>query len=295
MLVQRAMPLDWNDLRFVIAAGRVGSLGGVARSLGVTRSTVSRRLDAAEEAFGARLFERTVRGLKPTRAGARVLERADDVEVAVAGMEAAARAETAEVEGRVRISAPPTMNSDFVAPTVGALLAAHPRLAVELSDETTVVSLERGDADIALRMMPPERQRLVAQKLGTMRYVLAAAPAYVEARGRPSVDSLAEHVGVAYAPPHDMLPESRFLTEAGPRVALRCWSARAQLLAAASGVGVAVLPEALVRAHGELLALDEVPSLSRDVWIVMHEVARDRPAIRAVYRHLHDAFRRMLR
>ncbi|WP_236000613.1 helix-turn-helix domain-containing protein, partial [Bradyrhizobium uaiense] len=62
-------PLDWNDLRLVLAVAREGSLSGAARKLGVTHSTVFRRLGTIETAIGTRLFERFRDGYAPTPAG----------------------------------------------------------------------------------------------------------------------------------------------------------------------------------------------------------------------------------
>ena len=61
--------MDWDDLHLVLAVFREGTLSGAARRLGVTHSTVFRRLGAIEEKIGARLFERFRDGYAPTPAG----------------------------------------------------------------------------------------------------------------------------------------------------------------------------------------------------------------------------------
>ena len=60
--------LPWDDLRFLLAAERSGSLSRAARELGVSLSTISRRLRTLEEAIGRPLFVRTPSGLEPTSA-----------------------------------------------------------------------------------------------------------------------------------------------------------------------------------------------------------------------------------
>ena len=68
--------LDWSDLRHALAVGQLGSVAAAARRLGVNATTVQRRLDALEAALGARLFDRSRTGWRPTEAGAAVLDQA---------------------------------------------------------------------------------------------------------------------------------------------------------------------------------------------------------------------------
>ncbi|MEF9603084.1 LysR family transcriptional regulator [Paracoccus sp. PXZ] len=67
---------NWDDLRFFLAVARAGTLSGAARSLGVTHSTVFRRLGAFEERLGVRLFERLPDGYALTGAGEAMHETA---------------------------------------------------------------------------------------------------------------------------------------------------------------------------------------------------------------------------
>jgi molybdate transport repressor ModE-like protein len=78
---------DWNDLRLVLAIFREGTLSGAARSLGVTHSTVFRRLGAIEDRVGARLFERFRDGYAPTPAGETAAGSAARLEVEVLTLE----------------------------------------------------------------------------------------------------------------------------------------------------------------------------------------------------------------
>ena len=286
-----AKALDWDDLRFVLAAAEEGSLGAAARALGVRASTVSRRLEAAEAALGVALFERTREGLGVTEAGQAVARRAREVELAVREVERAAAGSQPEVTGVVTVSAPPTVAVALVAPALASLAEAHPTLTVTLREEADVVSLERGEADVAVRLMRPERARLVAQRVTTIRYCVAASRAYLDAFGRPGEGHAGEgHRLVTYGPPFELLQEARWLRERFPaaRVAFRAASQMAQSAMLARGAGIGLVPTGLL--PEPLEPIEEVP-FTRPVWLATHEASRHLPAGRAVTEHLAAALR----
>ncbi|MBX3247998.1 MAG: LysR family transcriptional regulator [Myxococcales bacterium] len=274
--------LDWNLLRVALACARARSVGGAARKLGVNGATISRRLDAVEESLGVRLFERTARGLTLTEAGRRVVERAEAVEAEVRALERVAKGALDHVKGRVVVTAPPTMAQETVAPILGELVPQHPELELVLREDPGVISLERGEADVAVRVVRPEQQRLVARRVGIIRYVVAATPAYLDAHGRALGDGEG-HVVLSYGTSFPTT-ESAWLAERLPRarVALQTGSARAQLLAARGGAGLVLAPHTMLRG---LEAVEEA-DVAREVWIVSHEEARHSPAVRAVVDHL---------
>ncbi len=94
---------SWDDLKFVLAIANAGSLTKAARSLGVTHSTVSRRLSALEEEIGARLFDRLPEGFTPTTAGEEAVEAARRMELEVLALDMRIAAKDAELEGPLRL------------------------------------------------------------------------------------------------------------------------------------------------------------------------------------------------
>src|SRR5438270_12015485 len=81
-------PMDWDGLRYVHAVQRAGSLAGAAKSLGVDKATVSRRIAALEESLGVRLFDRKPEGYALTPHGERVVATVAEVDQSVAMLEA---------------------------------------------------------------------------------------------------------------------------------------------------------------------------------------------------------------
>src|SRR5580704_8110581 len=124
--------LSWDDLRLVLAVARQGTLSGAARLLGLTHSTIYRRLGALEQQIGVRLFERYRDGYTPTAAGetasAMAAKFADDV----TGLERRLSGQDLRPSGTVRIATTHTLALGIAMPHLAALRAAHPQIEIEL-------------------------------------------------------------------------------------------------------------------------------------------------------------------
>ena len=98
--------VDWGDLRYALAVGRLGTVSAAARQLGVDATTVQWRLDVLDRRLGARLFDRARSGYRPTEAGLLMLEQtrrmadqADEIERRVLGRDR-------ELTGPLRVTPP---------------------------------------------------------------------------------------------------------------------------------------------------------------------------------------------
>lgn len=155
---------EWSDLRFLLAIEAGGSMAGAARILGVDQSTVSRRLSALEQAFGAVLVIRGGRDFAFTQDGKVALDTARAMQAMAQAAQASIRAARTGVEGRVRVSAVPGIVA-FLAPFQAQLAREHPGLAVEVASDMARIDLARGEADIALRMRQPVEPDLIARQV----------------------------------------------------------------------------------------------------------------------------------
>src|SRR5262245_50406599 len=108
--------MDWSDLRHVLTVARAGTLAAAARRPGVNQTTVARRLRAAEQALGARLFERRDGVLYPTAAGEAAIARAATVEQQVEALESGVRSGAATVTGLVRLTTVPLLANRLLVP-----------------------------------------------------------------------------------------------------------------------------------------------------------------------------------
>ncbi|QDO98916.1 LysR family transcriptional regulator [Ferrovibrio terrae] len=284
-LQKRTDALDWNDLRYVLALARHGSLSATARLLKVNHATVARRIAALEGSLGMTLFERRARGYVPTPAAAPVLQAAEQIEAPLLRLARLGDAKTGEqIAGTVRITCTEGVASHTVAPQLAGLRQRWPGLQIELAVEHRSLSLARREADIAIRWARPKTGELYASKLGAVPYRLYRNPAALDRNAVAAFDeSLAE------------IPESLWLKTSGLTQAIRSNSMIPLVAAARAGACAVLLPEYIGRQYAELMPDPGKPPVTRELWLVLHRDLRNTPRIRVVTDYLSDSIRRMLR
>ncbi len=145
------------------------------------------------------LFRRTTRAVALTQEGATYLERS---RAALAELDAAAlalRGEDAQPQGSLIVSAPVVFGRTHVLPVVNALLSAHPRLNAQLMLTDRVVRMVDEGIDVAVRIADLADSALHAVRLGEVRRLLVASPAYLAASGTPTrLTQLHDHCLVAF-------------------------------------------------------------------------------------------------
>lgn len=236
--------MNWDDLRFVLALHRHGSVGAAARALKVDPSTIGRRIAALEGELGAQLVVRQPDGMKLTDAGREaflaaeaVAARLDELAKKIGGV--------AEVpRGHVRVSA----TDGFATLLYGGLAALredYPEIIVDLHVSSNSVDLARGEADIAIRAFRETRGDLVTRKVADVGWSLYAASSYL-ARKPFAFEGcrLDGHDIIGFADVASRTPGARWLEEhaAGATVVLRATSTTAAMNAARAGMGIAVVP-----------------------------------------------------
>ena len=276
--------MEWDDVRMLLALLRAKNLQEAGGRLGVDRSTMSRRLSALEKSLGAPLFTRTREGLRPTAAVERLRPHAERMELEAAALaQAAVAADT--VTGVVRVATTEALAAYLVTEGLLGVREQHPELVVELLGGNRPVDLARGEADLAVRLVPLREASLRARCVAKLGIGLFASPAYLRARGAVrSVASLRGHDVLLPAGELAQLPEARWLAaRTDVRVVFRSSSMPALVAAAVAGHGLTALTLAWGDAEAGLarvLALEEIPR--RPVWLVTHAESAARPAVRVV-------------
>jgi DNA-binding transcriptional LysR family regulator len=146
--------MDWDDLKVLLALSRRGSARGAAQELGVSNSTVTRRLDEMEHQLHTRLFDRTPDGYRLTGAGEQVLPTAEHVEELMLAAERKISGEDEELEGSIRLTLPPVGRMGFLMRHLAHFSEQYPRIRLELLTSNDALDLSRREADIAIRVMP---------------------------------------------------------------------------------------------------------------------------------------------
>lgn len=290
--------LKWDDLRVFLAIYRRQTLLEAADDLGINPSTVSRRLDALEEALELHLFDRGREGAVPTAAAEELVAVAERMESAAVDIGAVVGSFEREPEGNVVIAAPPGVADHFIAPLLPELLERYPRLAIELDARISYVDLSRREADLAIRAMRPTTGDLVARKLGDGVNAIVAAPAVAADLGR--LGDLAGARWITYRRDLSHIPGGAWMARLVPdaAVVLRTNSFTAQLEAIRAGVGVGLMPAIFTDWVAGLREVSLKRSLARRVapmpvdsaWLVGHRANRDVPRIAAVWEFIAERF-----
>jgi DNA-binding transcriptional LysR family regulator len=280
--------LDWNDLRHFVVLAREGTLSAAARALGVDHATVARRVAALEASTALKLVDRRARSYALTDDGRRIAAAAAPMEEIAFAVERAMQAAKPGISGEVSISAPPSLANALIAPRLIELRRRHPNIFIKLIGEKRSASLNRREADLALRLSRPDENGLIARKIGHFGFSLYGAPSYLK-ETPPHAFAF-----IAYDASMDEAPQQQWLKAiAGNRaVVLRTSDLENQAAAARASVGLAALPHFLGDSD-DGLARHEVGGrqVGRDVWLVVHRDLRRAPAVRAVMEFLAGCMR----
>ncbi len=280
--VQESTAMNWDDLRFVLAVSRAGSLTRAAKLLQVDHTTVGRRVEAAEAALGVRLFTRTTTGLVLTEEAGRLLAAMQQVEDAVLAVERAAAAQDARLEGTVRVTTPETFGVSYLAPRLASFGLAHPGLTIELVPAGAVLDLGRREAELAVRIFRSKQENLVVRRAGAVRYGLYASHAYLTRHPLRGRDTLDKHATLGA--PEARAIETVWLRKLNPRARAKFVSdsSLALLAAARASAGVAVLPRYLGDAEPTLRRITMPDEPSEPIWLTVHRDLQATPRVRAL-------------
>ena len=284
---------SWDDQRVFLAVLEGGSLSAAARTLGLTQPTVRARLEALEQALGVALFTRSFQGLQPTDHARTLHAHVRAMDHASRAFLRAASAAAGEVRGTVRLSVAELVGVEVLPAMLAGLRARHPSLVVEVELSNAAANIPEQAADIAVRMLAPTQDSLVARKVGGIPLGLFAHRDYLAQRGTPqTLADLAAHdlIGPDRSA-LDLHAMERVLPGLIPRMLLRTDSHPAQVAACRAGLGIAVMHVALGRADARLArVLPDFVAGTLPVWLVKHRDLRQELRIRAAFDHLVEAF-----
>jgi len=278
--------IDWEQQRAFLAALEEGSLSGAARRLGLAQPTVRVRIEMLEAVLGTPLFTRSPGGLIPTERGEALREHARAMALASDAFVRSASAAPDEVAGTVRVSASDMIAIEVLPPILADLAARHPALVIELSPTNRNEDVLRREADVAVRMVPPSQDALVARRIGAVTLGIHAHPAYLAGRPVPRrFEDLAAHrvIGPASDSPVLRAVQDKGFPVGRADFGFRTDSDIAQYAAIRAGLGIGVCQAALGKRDGLVHLLPHDFAFDLETWVVCHEDLRNVARVRAVF------------
>ena len=276
---------DWEGWHTLLIVVELGTLNAAAGRLRIDATTIGRRLARLEARLGRRLLVRRGGRLEPTAACRALLPR---LEEAAQQIEAAHRLAAGEgtkaLRRPVRITAVAFLCDHLLAPQIQTL--ATGRQAIELLIEDKNLNLARREADLALRLGPPQGSRRGARQIGWVRYAVYAA--IDRDPGKLPWAAL----DASFAP----VPEVRYTESIAKAAGIQFRAGRLETLAAiaAAGAARAVLPNLMGERHPRLQRVGDASVLKRPLWLIRS--AEDSPlAVTAIAQRVETVTRHALK
>ncbi|MBB3231326.1 LysR family transcriptional regulator [Halomonas stenophila] len=275
--------VDWNDASAFLAVARHGTLSGAASMLGVGIATLARRIERLEAAMRIPLFVRQQSGYRLTAEGEGLIPKAE-------ALEAAAHAFASGVEddhamtGRVRLATAENLATRLILPALPTFRERHPGLSIDLVTDIPTANLQRRDADLAIRMVKPERGNVSFRRLGTLGYGLYASADYLARRLAGSrAGGCDDDAFITWGERQAHLPAARWVEDVlqGRAPALTTTSLHTQAVAASAGLGLAVLPHLVARDSG-LVCVEADLGVAQDIYLVIQTDLSRAPRVRAL-------------
>jgi len=284
----------------LVAVADTGSFRGAARTLGVTPSAVSKAIARLEHQLGVRLVHRTSRVMMLTVEGEDAVAGFRDALERIRATRDAALAAQRTPSGRLRVTWPIAIAEFFADRVMPAMAAQHPQIEVSALVTDGTIDLVAENIDLAIRIGELGDSALVARRIGTLRCVTAAAPAYLARHGTPrSPGDLARHACLRLALPSGRIKTWQFHSATGavaivPAGRFTADHGRSLVTAAIAGLGIVQAHDLQLGEHllnvklVELLADHEAPG--PPLYALCAPGRRTSPRVRAFLEVVADAF-----
>nr|WP_247687169.1 LysR family transcriptional regulator [Pseudoalteromonas luteoviolacea] len=284
--------IDWQDVQFFVHVARAGSARATAEALGVSHTTVKRRIDNLEKQLGTRLFERKVTGFKLTNEGKTMMSHATQAEDAILSAERQLQGKDHELSGEIHLTLPDVLAHELLMPHLHQFTEQYPAIDIEVLISSQVLNISSRESDIAVRILgfgkqPPEP--LIGRKLATISSCFYVSDNYLENRDLEAKDTDACFLGWGET---DTNPEWIKMSPY-PNIKRRYNFNTAALQAQAlkAGLGIAMLPCFFAdKLEGVMRLPDCEPMLNHEVWLLSHPDHRDVTRLRRFREFLVDLF-----
>lgn len=289
--------MDWSDLKLFLSFIRSGTTRMAGEQLGISHSTVARRLDLLSVNAGAALYFRNSDGLQLTSAGQELLETATRIEDEITTFERRSFGQNQDLEGPVTLSTGDALSVEPFLSIIAEFIEKYPGIDLRLITSVSVSDLDRQEADLALRFGNSPSDHLVGRRLTETARAIYASHDYAERfLSDPSLSDLgsSDFGWISFSPPGDKEVWKKSTPYPDLPTHLRCADMRTQQIACRAGIGLVMLPCFLCDPDPELCRITEPEFASRqDLWLLRHSEMRKNARVRALSDHIVSSIARL--
>ncbi|WP_069299097.1 LysR family transcriptional regulator [Neptunicoccus sediminis] len=270
---------NWDDLRFVVALARYGTMSKAALYLRTNTATVSRRIKRLNETTNTLLFQKSGAEWELTTEGRRLFELAAGFSDDLRSFHATTPS-SLQTTQTVRVTALDFLVSTVLSKSLNTFTAQHPNVTLELSGNNNRVSLAYGEADIALRLTRPTEGRLVAHRIADIRMGIYGP------RDCPRDDWIGLTFDLDWTP--EMKNGLAFFAQE-PKLRLSSFQGIMQAIRTTGQPGI--LPEVMATSAPDLELLQPSEEMRvRELWLLYHETRKEDAVLRSTCRWLEQSF-----
>jgi len=292
------MNWNWDHIRYFLALAEHGTLSLSARTLGVSHSTVLRRIKQLESDLNTQLFDQTSNGYTLSSAGKTLHVEAVKMRSTMSAISREISGADEQMQGEVVITTTDTLSRYIMPKLIANLSEQYADIRFSLFMANKVSDMETRDVDIAIRTSKKPPENLIGRQVGKIRFVAVASREYVKKhKMKKFPDQTDTHKIITLDDSYKSAPFHQWLTNQISRTT-SVTTVNNFLSAAAlakEGLGITVVPDYLLNAEHDLIRLNTKTDISHnDLCVLSHSDSRNTEKIRVVRQYLYEKLPQLL-
>jgi DNA-binding transcriptional LysR family regulator len=275
---EEALDASWDDLKLFLACAKYKSFRNAAEELGLTSTTLMRRIDRLEESIGCKLFLRDQSGLTLSDDGTAMIADIAHMERHAFNVFRRASRTSNDTAGTVRVAVTEGPGNFWILPRLIDFQKTYRKITVDLRCAMEEADVARLESDIAIQLEPPTNPDLIVARLGRLHIYPFVSKAYEALYGLPTtLAELKNHRIIKQSAPQvDDSAYARILGLSSLEgiVGIKTNSSIGALYAVERGAGIGFLPTVSIALGAPLVAVDLGVSHHADLWLTYHKEFR---------------------
>lgn len=263
--------MNWNDLKYFLVVSKIKNITDASLELGVSPSTVSRRISEIESHFGLSLFNKRQNGYFLTDAAENILSLVEETERNIKFIERKIVDYNPESKKTIKIDLPELLGQYLIFPALKKFQETHSSIKFDVSNDIRNSKLATRSSDIVVRMSMPSSGAYKAKKIGEVSQSLFCSKNYFNRFGSPkSKDELINHYLIGWDDEYQNIPLSKWFLDikGNAEYWIKTSNFNSQLQAVRSGLGIGVLPHFINFDNTLVPVLDEIDPLTSEIWLL---------------------------